>query len=94
MIDFQTGNDLWDASLNLLELSSNTDKYYTIQVIQTPTEFWTFTHWGRTGTVGQTQNLGPFATQQEAIDAFEDKYKEKTGQDWKNRVCCLPLFAL
>ncbi len=41
---------------------------------------------GRTGAQGQNQLFGPFETQQAAIDVFEDKFKDKTGQAWSARV--------
>lgn len=35
-------------------------------------------HWGRTGTKGQCQTLGP-QSKDAAIAAFKDKFKEKTN---------------
>ena len=48
--------------------------------------FYTFTHWGRTGAVGQSKLDGPFGTAEEAIALFEEKFKEKTDNDWSNKV--------
>ncbi|CAK4072533.1 unnamed protein product [Aphanomyces euteiches] len=79
------GNGYLDASLALVDLSQNSDKYYILQVLQAGTEFHCFSRWGRTGTVGQNQVEGPFNTIGEAEAVFNRKFQDKTGQRWADR---------
>lgn len=86
-IVFHDGTGLWDCMLNELNLATNTDKYYGIQVIKDATtgNFYCFQHWGRTGTSGQSHIDGP-SSEQDACDVFKAKFHDKTGSDWVNRA--------
>ncbi|RHZ24582.1 hypothetical protein DYB31_012511 [Aphanomyces astaci] len=84
--------DYMDASLVLVDLAQNMDKFYILQVIQgmgslfASPVYYSFTRWGRTGTLGQTQMEGPFPTLIEAQGLFEAKFRDKTAQAWANRA--------
>jgi len=74
---------LYDAMLCMVEGTS--DKYYVLQGIAgDDNKYYCFSRWGRTGAKGQNQLQGPFKTDVEAIEAFEDKFREKTSNEWSN----------
>ncbi|EQC32342.1 hypothetical protein SDRG_10089 [Saprolegnia diclina VS20] len=66
------------ASLALVDVSTNMDKYYELQLLAAGTYHYVFVHWGRTGTAGQTQFLGP-QTLDAATADFDAKFLSKTG---------------
>ena len=76
-----------EAQLSQIEVQSNTDKYYTTQVVENGStgEFWCTAHWGRTGTKGQTSCEGPFLSQAFAAAAFDKKFKSKAGVAYSQR---------
>jgi predicted DNA-binding WGR domain protein len=80
------------AKLVLIELSKNSDKYFILQVLSAKASprskkvsYYHWTRWGKTGTGGQGMMEGPFSAVDEAIDAFEAKFKQKTGNKWDAR---------
>lgn len=84
------GGDIYDVALAQVEISTNTDKYYIIQVLVNsvpgqPDAYYVFLRWGRTGSNGQNQLLGVYATVAEAIQVFEEKFEEKTQNAWSRR---------
>ena len=48
--------EVLEAQLSQIDVASNTDKFYTIQVVHDASAdtFYCIAHWGRTGTKGQT----------------------------------------
>jgi len=74
------------AKLALLDVASNTDKFYVLQLVREDTkkkkQFWVVKHWGRTGTAGQLAKGDPFPELQDAKKAFQAAYKLKTGRPW------------
>ncbi|OQR84554.1 hypothetical protein ACHHYP_13251 [Achlya hypogyna] len=74
-----------DASLALVDIPTNTDKYYLLQAIQAGESYHVFARWGRTGTAGQSKLDGPF-TAVEAQAAFDAKFLDKTGNTWATRA--------
>jgi poly [ADP-ribose] polymerase len=56
-------------------------KFYVLQLLQDGDDYYLFQHWGRTGTTGQVKT-DEFDDEEEAIGAFEDKFKSKTGSAW------------
>jgi len=76
----------YDVFLVLIEPAINSDKFYVLQIIEDDDQFTSFSRWGRTGLKGQTQSQGPFDSIEEAVKAFEKKFKEKTGNTWDDYV--------
>jgi len=78
---------VWDAMLNQQNTSTNTDKFYVLQLLEDVSDgtFVLFQHWGRTGTTGQVSEDDFGEDQEEAISAFEAKFKSKTGSKWEDR---------
>ncbi|KDO25317.1 hypothetical protein SPRG_20726 [Saprolegnia parasitica CBS 223.65] len=76
-----------DASLALVDIAKNMDKYYLLQAIRAEPDaaFFVFARWGRTGSAGQSKLEGPFSTSDEAQAEFDKKFLEKTGQAWAAR---------
>jgi predicted DNA-binding WGR domain protein len=77
--------DVYDVELVQIDLSKNIDKFYIMQLLANDisTQYYVFTKWGRTGSIGQTQLL-PFTTFDEAKKTFESKFHEKTKNTWSN----------
>lgn len=48
-------------------------------------EYWSVQHWGRTGTAGQVKVAGGLSLQ-DAVAAFEVKFKEKSGLSFGDRT--------
>ena len=63
-----------EAQLSQIDVASNTDKFYTIQVVHDASAdtFYCIAHWGRTGTKGQT-SVEQFDTQALATAELEKK---------------------
>jgi poly [ADP-ribose] polymerase len=79
------GDNVYDAELNQQEASSNTDKFYVMQLLkEDDSNFCLFQHWGRTGTTGQIKT-DEFDDEEAAIADFEKKFKMKTGCKWEDR---------
>jgi predicted DNA-binding WGR domain protein len=85
------GGDVYDVALSQIDISKNMDKYYIIQLLSTPNAgrradtFYVFVRWGRTGATGQHQLHGAYDTLEEAIEVFEEKFEEKTKNQWSDR---------
>eukprot|EP00928_Gymnodinium_smaydae_P010968 TRINITY_DN1411_c0_g4_i1.p1 TRINITY_DN1411_c0_g4~~TRINITY_DN1411_c0_g4_i1.p1 ORF type:complete len:400 (+),score=107.88 TRINITY_DN1411_c0_g4_i1:107-1306(+) len=75
-----------DTHLALINPEENTDKYYVLQGLEDPSlegedRFYSFQHWGRTGTRGDAKLEGP--TDLDTVKAVIAKvFKDKTGNDW------------
>jgi predicted DNA-binding WGR domain protein len=81
---FVDGDDrVYEAEMNQQEKSSNTDKFYILQLLQDGDSFYLFQHWGRTGTTGQIKT-DELDDEDEAIEAFAVKFKSKTGCKWED----------
>ena len=81
------GNDgmIYDAALNQTNAGGNNNKFYRVQVLVSGAgDFRTWTRWGRVGELGKGTNLGN-GSFQDAMAAFEKKFKEKAGVPWSNR---------
>jgi predicted DNA-binding WGR domain protein len=84
------GGDIYDVALSQIDVSKNMDKYYIIQLLCCPggrkaDRYYVFVRWGKTGSNGQNQTHGPYATVEEAIEVFEEKFEEKTKNQWSDR---------
>lgn len=85
------GGSAFSAQLVLQEHSSNTDKFYTIQVcacvnrVSENITYVFFQHWGRTGSQGQVKTT-EFSSVEDAKQNFAKKFEEKTSQKWDSAV--------
>lgn len=78
---------IWDASLNLSNVSGNNNKFYILQVLAGDKKkdgFFAHARWGRVGEEGQVKTteheyLG------DAKNEFVKKFKEKSGLTWGDR---------
>ena len=70
---------------------SQLSRFYIIQAISTgdEEENVVFTRWGRTGSTGSSMLAGPFS-EEEAVDEFEKKFKDKTGVTYDARETAKP----
>ncbi|KAI0397314.1 PARP-domain-containing protein [Xylariaceae sp. FL0594] len=84
-IDEEDGT-IWDASLNLSNVSGNNNKFYMLQLIinEDAGTYYAHTRWGRVGEAGQIKTM-EFDTLEAAKDEFCKKFKSKTGLEWEKR---------
>ena len=75
-----------DVMLALVDPAKNMDKFFILQLIemQNGNGFAVYTRWGRTGTSGQALQQD-FDELDSALQAFNDKFKQKTGWAWEER---------
>ena len=75
-----------DVMLALVDPAKNMDKFFILQLIemQNGDGFAVYTRWGRTGTSGQALQQD-FDELDSALQAFNDKFKQKTGWTWEER---------
>ncbi|KNC84415.1 hypothetical protein SARC_03377 [Sphaeroforma arctica JP610] len=79
----------YDAMLVFIEATSNTDKYFVLQLIELDDgtddgDIVIYTRWGRTGTAGSAL-VESFTDFEEAIKSYDAKFKSKTGLSWADR---------
>lgn len=79
----EEGNIVYQATLNQTNLSTNNNKFYIIQVLESDDnkEFFSWNRWGRLGDIGQN-SLVKCADKAAAIKAFAKKFNDKTGNNW------------
>ncbi|XP_026161602.1 protein mono-ADP-ribosyltransferase PARP3 [Mastacembelus armatus] len=75
----------YDCMLNQTNVGHNNNKFYVIQVIQEGNKYYSWNRWGRVGEVGQSK-LKRCDEPEEAVKDFEKKFKDKTKNNWSNRM--------
>ncbi|XP_070814565.1 protein mono-ADP-ribosyltransferase PARP3 [Chaetodon trifascialis] len=75
----------YDCMLNQTNIGHNNNKFYVIQVIKVNNSYYSWNRWGRVGEMGQSK-LNKFATPENAIKDFEKKFKDKTKNNWSDRL--------
>ncbi|XP_054881295.1 protein mono-ADP-ribosyltransferase PARP3 [Poeciliopsis prolifica] len=75
----------YDCMLNQTNIGNNNNKFYVIQVIKAGKSYYSWNRWGRVGEVGQSK-LTPFAKLELALKDFEKKFKDKTKNNWSDRM--------
>ncbi|KAM4740490.1 protein mono-ADP-ribosyltransferase PARP3 isoform 1-T2 [Anableps anableps] len=75
----------YDCMLNQTNIGNNNNKFYVIQVIKANKSYYSWNRWGRVGEVGQSK-LTPFAKPEMAVKDFEKKFKDKTKNNWSDRM--------
>uniref|UniRef100_A0A0B7A0B7 Poly [ADP-ribose] polymerase n=1 Tax=Arion vulgaris TaxID=1028688 RepID=A0A0B7A0B7_9EUPU len=81
----------FDAMLNQTNIGQNNNKFYIIQVLKSSGSFYAWNRWGRVGEPGQSSTKGPFNEPTAAIKDFEKKFKDKTRNNWNERVNFTPV---
>lgn len=83
---FMRDDVTYSCVLALTDIKQNKNSYYKIQVLQADAanKFWLFRSWGRIGTNIGNQQTDSYATAQLAAGAFENHYKEQTGNAWNS----------
>jgi poly [ADP-ribose] polymerase len=79
---YEDGSEIWDAMLMQVSISRNNNKYYVLQLLESPGgRYEVFTRWGRVDEPGQNKVIfsGPLAG---AKAAFCKKFKDKTKNVW------------
>lgn len=77
---------IYDAALNQANAGDNHNKFYRIQLLVSPSgNYKTWTRWGRVGNQGDNKIFGT-GTLHDARLCFEQKFKEKAGNTWANRL--------
>lgn len=78
--------ELLACALNLSDVSVNSNKFYVLQLLERLDQkaYFIYTRSGRVGYKG-TESVDCFIYESEAVLAFQDIFKEKTGIPWKDR---------
>ncbi|KAK7912164.1 poly polymerase [Apiospora marii] len=78
---------IWDASLNLSNVSGNNNKFYMLQLLvdDKNSTYYAHTRWGRVGESGQVKTMD-FDNLDAAKEEFDSKFKSKTGLTWEKRT--------
>lgn len=71
------------VKLNQTDVKGNNNKYYIIQVLEGHGKYHSWNRWGRVGESGATKFVS-FTTPEQAIKAFESKFREKTSNSWES----------
>lgn len=82
----------YSATLNQTNIGHNNNKFYIIQILQSQfsSEFYCWNRWGRVGERGSDNGLEMCNDSTSAIKSFEKKFKDKTGNNWKDRENFVP----
>jgi len=83
---YENENGPWSCMLNQTNISNNNNKFYTAQLLQADdkSSYWCWFRWGRVGNKGQSK-AEEFESLEEAKTSLEKKFKDKTGNVWKDR---------
>ncbi|KAJ1560509.1 Poly [ADP-ribose] polymerase 3, partial [Nowakowskiella sp. JEL0078] len=79
----------YGAKLNQTNIRDNNNKFYVIQLIKSNEIYYVLNRWGRVGEIGQS-NTADFLDENEAVNAFKKKFKDKTSNDWDKRSNFVP----
>ncbi|XP_068598888.1 protein mono-ADP-ribosyltransferase PARP3 [Brachionichthys hirsutus] len=75
----------YDCMLNQTNIGHNNNKFYVVQIIKSDNGYYSWNRWGRVGEVGQ-HKLNEFSDVDKAIKDFEKKFKDKTKNNWSDRL--------
>lgn len=75
----------YDCMLNQTNVGHNNNKFYVIQVITSNNSYFSWNRWGRVGETGQSK-LNSFSKPEDAVKDFEKKFKDKTKNNWSDRL--------
>ncbi|KAF5198790.1 Poly [ADP-ribose] polymerase [Thalictrum thalictroides] len=81
------GEEVYDAMLNQTNVGQNNNKFYVIQALESDDggTFMVYNRWGRVGVKGQEKLHGSYSSRDRAINEFEQKFYDKTKNDWSCR---------
>ncbi|XP_054169146.1 poly [ADP-ribose] polymerase 1-like [Oppia nitens] len=85
---YKDGKDIYSVVLSKVDVSKNKNSFYKLQLLEHDTKkgkYFVYRSWGRVGTTIGGNTLEKFSKVSDALDFFEDNYKEKTGNDWNKR---------
>ncbi|XP_015243834.1 PREDICTED: poly [ADP-ribose] polymerase 3 [Cyprinodon variegatus] len=75
----------YDCMLNQTNIGNNNNKFYVIQVVKENNSYYSWNRWGRVGEMGQSK-LTAFDKVESAVKDFEKKFKDKTKNNWADRM--------
>ncbi|KAK6755153.1 hypothetical protein RB195_013873 [Necator americanus] len=78
---------LYSVVLGSVDMQTNRNSYYKIQLLKhdhKPT-FYVFRSWGRVGTMIGGTRTEMFRNEENAVEAFEHLFLEKSGNEWENK---------
>lgn len=79
-------NDYYHAMLVKVNLDRNSNSYFQIQLLQSgKRKFHVWTKWGRIGTDIGSSKLAIEFSLEAAIESFESKFLDKSGNEWDER---------
>jgi poly [ADP-ribose] polymerase len=87
--DDVAGYVAWNSMLNVSDISTGVNKFYRMQVLKSKgkKKYYFFIKWGRVGveSVGDNRVYDHGTSESSATAAFEEKFKEMTGQPWEDK---------
>ena len=75
----------WRAVLTRADENSGVIKAYTLELLESATQFYTLRWWGRVGGSMTQALVGPMSLA-DAMKDFRKRFKEKTWTEWANRA--------
>eukprot|EP01112_Ceratiomyxa_fruticulosa_P022648 TRINITY_DN836_c0_g2_i5.p1 TRINITY_DN836_c0_g2~~TRINITY_DN836_c0_g2_i5.p1 ORF type:complete len:732 (-),score=124.26 TRINITY_DN836_c0_g2_i5:133-2328(-) len=80
----------YNLTLNQTDISLGINSYYLMQIIiperELTSNFILYAKWGRVGTTIGNTMYKKFESEQDVLREWEEKYLDKTGNEWKNRA--------
>jgi len=85
--DDRYGYTTYNVMLNVSDIATGQNKFYKMQIVKTTgKKVWTFfIKYGRIGTDQGNYNKYEKKSEKTAIEAFEEKFLDKTGVNWEDR---------
>ena len=80
-----TDGSSYDVMCRLMNVSSNSSKFYLIQLVANGHERYVFTRWGRLGESGAVALRRPFSAA-EGEQEFKSIFESKTANSWDDRA--------
>jgi len=75
------GGYIYNCALNQTDVTSNSNKFYIIQLIKTSSNYALYTRYGRISEIGTPRSIY-YDLEAEGRLAFEKQFKSKTGNAW------------
>uniref|UniRef100_A0AAG5CYC8 Poly [ADP-ribose] polymerase n=2 Tax=Anopheles atroparvus TaxID=41427 RepID=A0AAG5CYC8_ANOAO len=82
---FKENGVIYNCVLNKVDIQQDKNSFYKMQVLEADkkNKYWLFRAWGRIGTTIGGTKVEIHKTVYDAMQAFEDLFEEKTGNEWE-----------
>ncbi|KAG5453546.1 Poly [ADP-ribose] polymerase 3 [Clonorchis sinensis] len=79
----------YNCTMNRPNVVNNSVNFFLMQLViveRKPPNYFVWVRWGRMGKVGGSYEVGPFKELRFAVECFEQKFANKTGNKWCERA--------